>query len=132
MKMSKKRQAIYDKSCGKCWYCGSELVKGWHADHFHPIRRNNISWLSEEAKKAMDAKPCEHPEHDNEENKVPACASCNMMKSSMDIESFRNVILQFINSLNEYTTQYKFAKKYGLIKETKNPVVFWFESKKLK
>lgn len=122
MNMSKKRQAIYDKSGGKCWYCGCELVKGWHADHFEPVRRNP-KWAIEK----LGSSTMEHPENDNEENKVPACASCNMMKSSMDIESFRNVISQFINSLNQYATQYKFAKKYGLIEETKNPVVFWFE-----
>ncbi len=125
--MNKKRQAIYDKSGGKCWYCGCELVKGWHADHFYPIRRNDLSWMSEEAIEAMGAKTCEHPEHDNEANKVPACAKCNIMKSSGTIEDFRMRITQFIESLNSYSTQYKFSKKYGLVEETKKPVVFWFE-----
>lgn len=116
--MNKKRKAIWDKSNGHCWYCGCELgEKGWHADHFEPIKRK--WWLSENA--------CEHPERDTEENKVPACASCNMMKSSMPLESFRNVIEGFIKSLNRDSTQYKFAKKYGLIKETEASVTFWFE-----
>ena len=127
MKLSKKRQAIYDKSGGKCWYCGCELVKGWHADHFHPIRRNDTSWMSEQAKEALNIDYCEHPEHDTEENKVPACASCNIMKSQMGIEDFRGVISQFVESLNIYTNQYKFAKRYNLIQETNKPVVFWFE-----
>jgi len=127
MKMSKKRQAIYDKSGGKCWYCGCELAKGWHADHFHAIRRNDISWMSDEAKEMLNAQDCEHPEHDTEENKVPACGSCNIMKSQMNIENFRACISQFVESLNLYTNQYKFAKRYGLIKETEIPVVFWFE-----
>ena len=121
MKLSKKRQVIFDKSGGKCWYCGCDLKKGWHADHFKPIRRNNPEYKGYE-------KPCEHPERDTEENKVPSCASCNMMKSSMDVEGFRQVVKGFINSLNEYSTQYKFAKKYGLVAETEKPVVFWFES----
>lgn len=128
MKMSKKRQVIYDKSGGKCWYCGCELVKGWHADHFEPIRRNNISWLSKEAIECMGAKPCEHPDRDNEGNKVPSCASCNILKSSLSIEDFRQRIEQFVESLNSYTNQYKFAKRYGLVEETKKPVVFWFEA----
>ena len=127
MKMSNKRQAIYDKSGGLCWYCGCELVKGWHADHFKPIRRNNGSWLSDEAKIAMGYSPCANPENETEENKVPACASCNILKSSLSIEHFRQRIEQFVESLNLYTNQYNFAKRYGLVVKTSKPVVFWFE-----
>ena len=117
MKQSKKRQAIFDKSEGKCWYCGDELKKGWHADHFLPIRRNTDG-------------TCENPENDNEDNKVPSCAPCNRMKSSMGIEDFRRLIGEFIASLNKYSTQYKFAVRYGLVLETDIPVVFWFEDNK--
>lgn len=116
MPMSKKRQAIWDKSNGHCWYCGCELgEKGWHADHFEPIVRN---WWTD---------TCKHPERDNEENKVPACASCNIIKGSVSIESFRGYIEGFMTSLNRDSTQYKFAKRYGLIQETEQPVKFWFE-----
>ncbi len=111
---------IYDKSGGKCWYCGCELVKGWHADHFQPIRRIPKMFTDKHGK-------CDHPEFDTEENKVPACASCNLMKSQMGIEDFRRCITQFVESLNLYTNQYKFAKRYGLVIETSKPVVFWFE-----
>lgn len=111
--MNKSRKLIYDKSGGLCWYCGSELEKGWHADHFYPVVRVEGRML--------------YPELDSIDNKVPSCPSCNMMKSSMPIESFRNTISEFISSLNSYTTQYKFAKKYRLITETKLPVKFWFE-----
>lgn len=41
MKLSKKqREDIYNKYGGKCTYCGEQLEKGWHADHFHPVRRS--------------------------------------------------------------------------------------------
>lgn len=115
-KMNKKRQAIFDKSGGLCWYCGCDLSKlKWHADHFHPIRRNSDG-------------TCLNPELDTEENKVPSCPSCNKLKSSLDIECFRSYISGFIDSLNKYTNQYKFAKRYGQIKETRSPIVFWFEN----
>ena len=40
--MTKKdRQLIFDKYDGKCAYCGTELVKGWHVDHIQAIRRND-------------------------------------------------------------------------------------------
>ena len=118
--MNKKRRAIYEKSNGHCWYCGCKLPeKGWHADHFEPIRRN---WDG----------TCLFPERDIEENKVPACASCNNMKGSYDVEIFREIVSEFVTTLNKYSTQYKFAKRYGLIEETQNKVVFWFEKNKKK
>ncbi len=114
--MNKKRKTIYNKSNGHCWYCGEKLgEKGWHADHFEPIRRN---WWTD---------TCVHPERDTEDNKVPACASCNIMKGSSDLEFFRQTISQFVESLNKCSTQYKFAKKYGLVTETPKEVRFWFE-----
>ncbi|VXB83319.1 HNH endonuclease [Exiguobacterium sp. 8H] len=114
--MNKKRRAIFEKSGGRCWYCGCRLEeKGWHADHFEPIRRN---WTDG---------TCIHPELDTEENKVPACGSCNIQKGSLSLESFRNKISGFINSLNQYHSQYAVAKRYGLIEEQTTDVVFWFE-----
>ena len=125
--MNKKRQAIYDKSGGVCWYCGCELPKSWHVDHFHPIIRRDHSWMSKEAKELLGAEGCDHPERDTEYNKVPSCPSCNLMKSRLSIEDFRKCIEGFMDSLNKYTNQYKFAKKYGMIKETGSMVTFWFE-----
>lgn len=117
--MNKKRKAIWDKSGGLCWYCGCQLPeKGWHADHFEPIRRN--WWEGAEEK-------CLNPHNDTEENKVPACASCNILKGSGTVEQLRFSIANFVNSLNEYHNQYKFAKKYGLVQETEKEVKFWFE-----
>lgn len=89
--------------------------KGWHADHFNPIRRN---WWED---------TCLNPENDNENNKVPSCASCNIQKGSLDIEQYREKIRGFIRSLNEYHTQYAVAKRYGLIEETNIEIKFWFE-----
>lgn len=114
-KLSKKRQAIFDKSGGVCWYCGESLAdKRWHEDHFYPIRRNSDG-------------TCLNPQYDVEENKVPSCASCNKLKSSLSIQYFRKYIDEFVDSLNKYTNQYKFAKRFGQIQETRHPVVFWFE-----
>lgn len=123
--MNKARQAIWDKSGGKCWYCGCDLPeKGWHADHFEPVTRK-LKYVPGVGVRATG--DCYHPENDNEENKVPSCASCNIQKHSMPLETFRQSIQQFVYSLNNYHNQYKFAKKFGLIQETNEPVLFWFE-----
>ncbi len=49
------------------------------------------------------------------------------MKHSSDVEGFRCMILAFVKSLNEYSNQYKFAKKYGLVSENEQRVEFYFE-----
>jgi 5-methylcytosine-specific restriction endonuclease McrA len=154
--MNKKdRQIVFNKYGGKCAYCGCELVKGWHVDELLPVKRKwkyldgywkkrdkpitqkEVNTLSEEfminegvvwveRRKVSDG--YEHPERLNIDNQMPACAPCNLQKHSQSLEGFRQSIAQFVNSLNSYHNQYKFAKRYGLVVETNKPVVFYFET----
>lgn len=119
------RQKVFDKYGGRCAYCGCELTKGWHVDEIEPIVRN---FTFDGCGKTVFDGTCKHPERLHVDNQNPACASCNIMKSSEPLESFRNKIAGFVNSLNQYSTQYKFAKRYGLVQETIKPVVFYFET----
>lgn len=119
------RQQIFDKYDGKCAYCGCDLVKGWHVDHIKPIVRNS-KWNRSKRKYVLTG-TSKNPENENIDNLNPACASCNIQKNSFTVEEFRKNIKKFVNSLNQYSTQYKFAKKYNLIKETKIDVIFYFE-----
>jgi len=126
MAVSKKqRQIIHDKFGGKCAYCGCELVKGWHVDEILPIRRNIIYDYNK--RKFVPDGTCMHPERLHIDNQYPACASCNINKHSMSLEDFRNSITGFMKHLNESSTQYKIAKRYGLIYETIKPIIFYFE-----
>lgn len=126
------RELIFNKYGGKCAYCGRELIKGWHVDHLEPCQRRTKyikghyvgdKWV--EPRIVQDG--FYNPDANHIDNYNPSCASCNILKSSVPIEAFRERIANFINSLNSYTNQYKFAKRYGLIEETNNPVVFYFE-----
>ena len=112
----KERELIFNKCNGKCAYCGCELKKGWHVDHIEPIVRN---WCNG---------TCEKPENEVFENYNPSCPSCNIQKNSHTLEQFRKNIKQFVSSLNQYSTQYKFAKKYGLVSENEIDVKFYFET----
>ena len=49
----------------------------------------------------------------------------------MSLEKFRALVSGFIVSLNRDSTQYKIAKRYGLIKEDIKPVSFYFETYKV-
>ena len=115
--MSKRneREFLFGKYGGRCAYCGIELQKGWHIDHREPIRRSPDG-------------TCLHPELDILDNKELSCPSCNINKHSMTLEHFRSTIVGYVESMNKRMTQYKMAKKYGLIKETRKPLVFYFET----
>ena len=118
MAVSKKyREIIFNKYGGKCAYCGCELQKGWHIDHLEPIRRGVLK----------DGKSM-YEERDILSNMMPSCPSCNINKHSLSLEEFRNLISEFMKHLNEVSTQYKIAKRYGLVMETIKPVVFYFET----
>ena len=125
MTRKQERELIYNKYNGHCAYCGYELQKGWHVDELKPVQRN-FKWNKDKTKYVHDG-TYEHPERLNINNQMPSCPSCNINKHSMPIERFREFIAGFIKSLNRDSTQYKIAKRYGLIKETGNPVVFFFE-----
>lgn len=120
------RELIFNKYDGKCAYCGCELIKGWHADHIEPIVRDFIYNKNKQRFKTNGI--CRNPENDNLQNYNPSCPSCNIQKNSYTLEQFRENIKQFVNSLNQYSTQYKFAKKYGLVSENDIEVKFHFET----
>jgi len=150
MASKKDREIIFNKYNGKCAYCGCELQKGWHVDEILPVKRkrkltkagfynkktglikdksiraiDNIDYEWKDSKWVSDG--VEFPERLNIDNQMPSCASCNINKHSMSLEQFRSLILGFMKHLNEVNTQYKIAKRYGLVKETIKPIVFYFE-----
>lgn len=148
----KQRELIFNKFGGKCAYCGVELVKGWHVDELLPCRRKykivQAHYLNDKGEfikmnelpdncdyqklKWVDTKDnvfdgYEHPERLHIDNQMPSCPSCNINKHSMSLEDFRNLISGFMKHLNEINTQYKIAKRYGLVEENIKPVKFYFE-----
>ena len=112
--MNKKRQAVRDKTGGKCFYCGDDLEAGrWHEDHFHPVIR-------------YDGVPL-YKELDVECNKVPACAPCNNFKSSSSVEGYRRKIAdQFENTLKS-STGLRQLNRMGVVDLSPKPIVFYFE-----
>ncbi|WP_374440580.1 HNH endonuclease signature motif containing protein [Epilithonimonas sp.] len=126
MGISKKnRDILFQKYGGKCAYCGCDLQKGWHADHIEAVIRN--SHYNPKTHRWEFDGTYVNPEKNHIDNMNPSCASCNINKHQLTIEQFRDLIQNFVSSLNEYTVQYKIAKRYGLIQETEKKVRFYFE-----
>jgi 5-methylcytosine-specific restriction endonuclease McrA len=120
------RRKVWCKFGGKCAYCGCELTGKWHIDHAQALQRH--STYDRVKKRFVHTGECQYPERDTIDNCMPACVSCNLYKSSSDIETFRWKIGNTITALNRDRTQYQFAKRYGLLNETGLKVKFYFET----
>lgn len=121
MKLTKQqRQSIEEKYGGKCAYCGCELPERWQVDHIKPIYRG---YTDEDIKKYIK-KP---RGTDTIENYNPSCARCNRWKSTFSIEQFRKEISMQIDRMKRDSSQFRLSLDYGIIKETKTEVKFYFE-----
>ncbi len=113
--MNRKRQSVWDKSKGHCWYCGGKLGERWDADHFHPVIRHPGT------KKML----C--PELDVIDNLVPSCKPCNLFKHANTIEGFRYVINEQFDNVPKNSTGMRQLMRLGLVEIERKPVMFWFE-----
>jgi ssDNA-binding Zn-finger/Zn-ribbon topoisomerase 1 len=127
MKLNKQqRELLKNKYGGKCAYCGGELGKRWHADHLKPVHRYAEFNCG---KHRFETKGMYKRENDIFLNLLPSCPRCNLAKSDLELEKFRSIFRQRLNSLYEYNNNYKLCKDFGVITENKEPVIFYFEKK---
>lgn len=148
------RDIIFNKYGKRCAYCGCELNKSFHVDELLPVVRKTkyeegywrhtvtgekiVSLMlipdGESRDNYQRVKPRHvfdgytYPERLNIDNQMPSCASCNINKHSESLERFRESIKGYMKHLNEHSTQYKIAKRYGLVVETDIEVKFYFET----
>lgn len=113
---AKDRQRVHDMFGGRCAYCGAYLSERWHVDHVKPILRE-----------VFTPEDDENVGEDSIDNMMPACPPCNISKGRMKLEDWRLWIAGHINSLNSYSSIYRISKAFGLLQETKEPVLFFFE-----
>jgi len=112
------RKIVHQKYGGRCAYCGEEItLKQMHVDHLKPIFRG---W--------GDNHPFPgHGGTDTIDNMMPACAPCNLRKSTLTLESFRAEINLQVSRLRRDSAAFRLAERFGLISETGKAVTFWFE-----
>jgi 5-methylcytosine-specific restriction endonuclease McrA len=126
------RQQVWEKSKGKCWYCGCDLPeKGWHADHIEPIVREANRVVDESKSypsyKLVHTGDCDNPHLDTVDNMAPACAPCNLFKATFSVEGFRREIAEQIERARKTSVNFRTAERFGLIECKPAPIVFWFE-----
>ena len=114
LKLTKEqRQELRVKFGGYCAYCGCSLGDRFHADHVKAVYR-----FGDDLQK---------PKNDAIENLFPSCAPCNNFKATFTIEEFRKEIENQVQRAQKYSINYRTAQRFGLVKVTNDPVVFWFE-----
>lgn len=59
---------------------------------------------------------------------MPACGSCNRYKSTMDLETFRKQLGKIPDRLKRDSCTYNIALRFGMIKEHREPIRFYFET----
>ena len=101
------RIKLWNKYGRRCAYCGKKLeYKSMQADHIIPKYNGGGN---------------------NEENYNPSCRQCNKKKDTFTLEGFRRELQTEHERARRYSSNYRFALKYGQIIETPKPIIFWFE-----
>lgn len=96
------RQRIYQMLNGKCFYCGCDLDRAnFHLDHFIAKSTNGGGF--------------------EKENMVPSCPECNLCKSNLTLEEFREKLSSEILD----TFQGKMISKYYKVRPKR--IKFYFE-----
>lgn len=130
MRKSEIRLVVWHKFGCKCAYCGVDIeFKAMQVDHVIPkiefqncIR--NRKWIPSFLLHLTES------DVDHIDNLFPACRVCNKWKSMHSLEHFRKEISEQIKRLNDYSSNFRMAKKYNQIKETPSVIVFYFEAYK--
>lgn len=132
MALTKKQRAeLRMKFGGRCAYSGSELPeKGWHADHVQPVARISEQDMNAAGKGIFMLKATGEVRNiyaDTLENQFPACAPCNLSKTSYSLEMFRKQISLQVERGRKSSVNFRTAERFGLVEVVEKPVVFWFE-----
>ncbi|NKG32097.1 HNH endonuclease [Erwinia rhapontici] len=132
MKLTKKqRSELRMKFGGRCAYCGCELPeKGWHADHVEAVLRVSEQDMKAKEKGLFKLKATGevfNKHADCVDNLNPACAPCNLFKTSYSLEMFRKQVSLQAERARKSSVNFRTAERFGLIELTNAPVVFWYE-----
>ena len=121
------RIEIHTKFGGKCAYCGKEIeLKDMQVDHIIP-QRNFVQHVQNKFRIPIFLSHLTEKDMNHPDNLHPTCRTCNKWKDTFDLETFRNELSKQTERLNLYSSNYRIAKMYNQIIETKEKIVFFFE-----
>lgn len=107
------RQQILMKYNCKCAYCGDKLtINNLTIDHIQPLCR----YL-----------PYNQRGPDTVENYNPSCGSCNFSKSNRNLDEWKYIIQNKVESLLKTHPEFRTVIRLGLVKPVKKEFKFYFE-----
>jgi len=119
MKHIEKKQAVYSKTGGKCWYCGAQTWQrgpytrggdfrdSFEMDHYIPRKKGGTDDLA---------------------NLVPCCASCNSLKKDKTVEEFRLVVSKLRTGIPNFSSeQIAYLESIGVFLPVPELVIFYGE-----
>jgi 5-methylcytosine-specific restriction endonuclease McrA len=121
------RQKIYDKLNGRCGYCGESIsIKEMQVDHIIP-KVDFVTHVTNNFRVPDFLKHLTISDLNHIDNLMPTCRVCNKWKTFHPLEIFRRELSEQIKRLNDYSANYRIAKKYGLVRENEIEIKFYFE-----
>lgn len=122
------RQLILNKYNSRCGYCGELIeLKSMQVDHIIP-RSEFLTCIKNNWKIPEFLKHLRITDVNHNDNLMPTCRVCNKWKANFSLEFFRKELKEQIKRLNDYSSNYRIAKKYNMIQELDIPVIFYFET----
>lgn len=122
------RQAILDKMLSSCAYCGDFIdgIKNMQVDHIIPKSYFEY-FIKNKHKVPTFLQHLTETDVDHSDNLFPSCRVCNKWKATHTVEQFRIELQEQLKRLNDYSSNYRMAKKYKQLWESPVKITFFFE-----
>lgn len=103
-----KNREVWDKTDGRCWFCGAELIKPSPDKHLTPEEKRRWYTIDHATPKSRGG------DH-TLDNLLPACSQCNSDKGDLTVEEYRMYLLMRSNSVPYFSkTQLEYLESIGV------------------
>jgi hypothetical protein len=98
LKLRKRREKLWVKENGKCYWCGCLTILPDRGEHF-PIAPDNLATIDHLRSRLQQSR--QEPNHGVEERTVLACFQCNHLRGLLDQKSNQVVTLRVMQDENK-------------------------------
>ena len=122
------RKKVHEKFGERCAYCGTDIKDRFQVDHII-AQSDFLHQIKTKSKHIpMFLRHLKESDVNHIDNLFPTCTSCNSYKNSMSLTTFRKEVSEMLRKLDAYSTIYRIAYRFGMIKENKKKIIFYFET----